>query len=220
MADAATIQYRTHDLHEFGISVASREIFLTGEDYTKCFDDAEPGVEYLMSARLIKNLRLLELQGSGNILIHMKTNGGDWHEGMAIYQAIRMCKSYVSIIVYTHARSMSSLILQAADHRVMLPYSSFMYHDGTWGSQGTVKQGHTEYEQLKLCDTQMMDIYTEKAEGAPAWNGRTRKQIQKVMRGRMDRKEEVYLSPHETVAQGFADEVLEDYDLTRIRGGR
>lgn len=220
MADATIIQYRTHDLHEFNISVASREIFLTGEDYTKVFDDEEPGVEYLMAARFIKNLRLLELQGTGNILVHMKTCGGEWHEGMAIYQAIRMCKSYVTVLVYTHARSMSSLILQAADHRIMLPYSSFMYHDGTWGSSGTVKQGHTEYEQLKLCDAQMMDLYTEKAEGAPHWNGKTRKQIQKIMRGRMDRKEEVYLSPHETVAQGFADEVLDDYNLTRIHAGQ
>lgn len=220
MTDSSVLHYRTYDAHEQGVILPSREIFLTGEDYTKVFDDAEPGVEYLMSARLIKNLRLLELQGGGDILIHMKTCGGEWHEGMAIYQAIKMCKSFVTILVYTHARSMSSLILQAADHRVMLPYSSFMYHDGTWGSSGTVKQGHTEYEQLKITDRQMMDIYLDKAEGAPAWEGRTRKQIQKIMRGRMDRKEEVYLSPHETVEQGFADEVLEDYDLTRIRGGR
>lgn len=215
-----TIDSRIHDTHEFDLFVQRREIFLVGrEEYAKEFEGDEPGVEYTMANRLIKNLRLLE-HSNAPILIHMKTNGGDWHEGMAIYQAIKMCKSFVTILVYTHARSMSSLILQAADHRVMLPYSSFMYHDGTWGTAGTVKQAYTEIEQLKRCDRQMMEIYLDKAEGAPYWDGRSRKQIKNLMRGRMDRKEEVYLSPHETVEHGFADEVLDDYDITRIRDGQ
>lgn len=220
MPDAATIQYRTHDVHEFGVLVATREIFLVGEDYTRSFDDAEPGVEYLMASRFIKNLRILEQHGHGDILVHMKTCGGEWAEGMAIYQAIKTCKSYVTILNYTHARSMSSIILQAADYRAMLPYSTFMYHDGTFGTSGTVKQAHTEYEQLKLSERQMMEIYLDRAEGAPHWAGRSRSQIRKMMRNRMDRKEEVYLDADETVEHGFADIVLDDYDLTRIRGGR
>jgi len=219
MADSQVSHYRTHDLQEYGLSLATRELFLVGEDYSKVFDDQEPGVEYLMASRFIKNLRLLD-STDGSILVHMKTCGGDWTEGMAIFQAIKTCRSHVTILNWTHARSMSSLILQAADHRVMMPYSYFMYHDGTFSTDGTVKQAHTEYEQLKLCDKQMMEIYLDSAEGAPAWEGRTRNQIKKIMRGRMDRREEVYLTPHDTVAQGFADEVLDDYDITRIRAGR
>lgn len=219
MADATVNHYRTHDVHEYGLNIATRELFLVGEDYTKVFDDEEPGVEYLMASKFIKNLRILD-QSVGNILVHMKTSGGDWNEGMAIYQAIRTCRSHVTILNWTHARSMSSLIFQAADHRVMMPYSYFMYHDGTFGTSGTVKQAYTEFAELKKADAQMMDIYLDAAEGAPHWEGRTRNQIKKIMRGRMDRREEVYLTPHETVAQGFADEVLDDYDITRIRAGQ
>jgi len=213
-----------HDLlyvcHEYDVMPRTREIFLVGrEEYTREFEGDEPGVEYSMANRFIRNIRLLA-SSDAPILIHMKTNGGDWMEGMAIFQAIKTSPSFVTIVNYTHARSMSSLILQAADHRVMMPYSHFMYHDGTFATDGTVKQAYTEIEQLKLSDNQMMDIYLDRAEGAPHWEGRTRAQIKKSMRDLMNRKEEVYLDAEQTVAQGFADEVLADYDLTRIRGGR
>lgn len=217
MADSSIQHYRTHDLHEYGLNLSTRELFLVGEDYSKVYDDAEPGVEYLMASRLIKNLRLLESYGTAPILVHMKTNGGDWMEGMAIYQAIKTCASHVTIVNWTHARSMSSIILQAADHRVMMPYSHFMFHDGTFGTEGTVKQAFTEFEQLKTDCELMMQIYIKRLVDA---GEHTEKTARRWLRSQMDRKEEVYLDAQRTVELNFADEVCEDYDLTRIRAAR
>lgn len=207
-------------VHEYDLDIEKRDIFLFGREEMYA-DDDEPGVDYRMANRFIKNLRILQGTSDKPILIHMKTCGGFWEEGMAIYQAIRACPNYVTILNYTWARSMSSLILQAADYRAMMPYSVFMYHDGTTDFGGTVKQFWSEAEQMKASQELMMDIYLDKAEGAPAWGGRSRSAIKKMMRNRMDRKEEVYLTADETVEHGFADAVFgEDgkYDWTTLRG--
>lgn len=214
MADATIQHYRTHDLHEYGLNLSTRELFLVGEDYTKVYDDAEPGVEYLMASRLIKNLRILESVNKDPILVHMKTNGGEWMEGMAIYQAIKTCASHVTIVNWTHARSMSSIILQAADHRVMMPFSHFMFHDGTFGTEGTVKQAFTEFEQLKISCEQMLEIYIERLVVTGDYTPKT---ARRWLRSQMDRKEEVYLDAQRTVELNLADEVLEDYDLNRLK---
>jgi len=196
-------------VQEYGLDVKRREVFLFGvEDYA---DDEEPGVEFIMANRFIKNLRWLSNINHDPVLIHMKSNGGYWHEGMAIYQAIQHCECHVTIVNYTHARSMTSIILQAADHRVMMPYSTFMYHDGTIGVDGTIKQFFTEAAQAKIECEDMMRIYLDKCEGAPFFEGKTRPQIRRHLRTQMDKKEEVYLNPSQTVAQGFADKVFENW---------
>ncbi len=50
----------------------------------------------------------------------MHSVGGSWNDGMAIFDAIQLSKSYVTIISYGQAESMSSVILQAADKRVKI----------------------------------------------------------------------------------------------------
>ena len=209
-------------IHDYNIDTEKNEIYLFGEeDYGRAFEGDEPGVEFMMANRFIKNLRVLSSLNDDPILVHMKTNGGMWMEGMAIYQAICACPNYITILNYTHARSMSSIILQAADNRVMMPYSHFMYHDGTCGTDGTVKQYFTEAVELKKSMDQMMDIYLDQAENGEFFKDKTRKQIANHMRRQMDKKEEVYLTAQETVEQGLADAIFgqdDKYDWTTLRG--
>ena len=134
--------------------------------------------------------------------------GGDWAEGMAIYQAIKACPNEVIILNYTHARSMSSLIFLAGDKRVFLPYSTFMFHDGTMGYEGTVKQYLTEAKELEKTREQMMNIYIEEMQKKGKFVGEKASKIKKWLRGQMDRKEEVYLSADEAVELGLGDEIF------------
>lgn len=206
-------------VHDYDVDIEKRDIFLFGREelYT---EEGEPGVDYRMSNRLIKNLRILQAISNDSILIHMKTSGGFWEEGMAIYQAIKACPNHVTILNYTHARSMSSIILQAADWRAMMPYSVFMYHDGTMEMSGTVKQFWTEGDQLKASQKLMMDIYLESCEDSKFFKGKSRAQIRKHLRYQMDKKEEVYLTAEETIAHGFADVVFgedDKYDWESLR---
>lgn len=93
-------------------------------------DGNESGVDAFMAESIIKSIYLLENQNTDNITILMNNPGGDFFHGLAIYDAIKAAKSHCTITVYGHAMSMGSLILQAADHRIMMPNSRFMIHYG------------------------------------------------------------------------------------------
>ena len=204
-----------HEIHINGVDIANNEIYLVGEESYNSGagieEAAEPGVEYLMSNRFIKNLNILSKNTDNIITIHMKTCGGHWGEGMAIYDAIKACKNEVTIINYTHARSMSSLIFLAADKRIMMPHSTYMIHEGTIHAGGTVKQFRTEAEQNEIAMKQMMNIYVEHLLTKSYWKGKSSAQIHNWLTKNMRDKEEFYMSAEEAVEYGFADEIMEGY---------
>ena len=118
-----------YDLHNYGANLDTREIFL--HNYYTSGDDENPGVEYKMSNTFLKNLRALELKSDKPIIIHMQSVGGEWSDGMAIYDAITMSKCHITMIAYGQAESMSSIIFQAADSRLITPNTYFMSHYGS-----------------------------------------------------------------------------------------
>lgn len=200
-------------IQEYDLDYENNEIYLmgvreysagTGGDF-----DSEPGVEHIMAGRFIKNLQtLMKKEGNDPIIIHMKTCGGHWAEGMAIYDAIRSCPNPITILSYTHARSMSSLIFLAANKRVMMPHSTFMYHEGSMFGGGTVKQYLTEAVEVKSAGDQMLKIYIDALKKKGSMKRWSRKRIKQHLIHEMAFKEEVYLNAKEAVKQGFADEIF------------
>lgn len=215
-----TLKVKTEDLvdqvHEKDVDLQSNHIYLLGREEYHNEEGVEPGVEYMMANRFIKNLNLcMRVNPDTPIVIHMKTCGGIWEEGMAIYDAIKSCPFPVTILSYTHARSMSSLIFQAANKRVMMPHSTFMFHDGTFGMEGTVKQVHSAVEFGKIADRQMMKIYIDTMKGSGKFSKRSRKFIEAWLREQMDKKEDVYLTAEQAVEYGFADKIF-DYNWSKL----
>ena len=215
-----TIQTKSYDsvsdLHRHDLDLYSNHIYLFGiEDYNAGAGgahDAEPGVEYIMANRFIRNMNLcMRANPEQPVVIHMKTGGGYWEEGMAIYDTIKSCPHPVTILVYTMASSMSSIILQAANKRVMMPHSHFLFHDGSTSVGGTVKQVHSTIEFGKIQDQQMMDIYSEAIGRSAKFIDKTEAYKMKWLRAQMDKKEDVYLTPDQAVLLGFADDIF-DYN--------
>lgn len=204
-----------YHVHEVNLDFKANEIYLVGETkYNEEQEDGmagEPGVEYIMANRFIKNLNILSRKTKDPILIHMKTCGGDWSEGMAIYDTIKICPNYVTILNYTHARSMSSLIFLAADRRVMMPHSTYMFHEGTFATSGTVKQSVTDFEELRKANNIMIDIYVEHLKTSEHGSKRkfSKKVIRKWIEERINKKEDVYFDAKEAVRLGFADEIFD-----------
>ncbi len=197
--------------HQFNIDIKNREILISGEDVMSEAWCGEPGVDHILSARLIRNLRILTNQNKKPILIHMKTCGGDWHEGMAIYDIINLCPAYITILNYTHARSMSSLILQAADNRIMMPHSDFMFHHGTYADEGEMVTVISGLEWYKKTMSTMNDIYVDsmKKTEHSLWHKASRAKIHKWLLEQMDSKNDVYLSAVEARDNGFADSIFD-----------
>jgi ATP-dependent protease ClpP protease subunit len=113
-----------HDIHDYCINPDTREIYLHG--YLGDGEE-EVGVDYRMAVRFEKNLLFLNGSSDEPITVHMHTIGGAWHDGIGIFDTIRSSRCEVTIIGYAEVSSMSSVILQAADVRLLRPNTSFIY---------------------------------------------------------------------------------------------
>ena len=198
-------------VNDYGLDVEHREIFLfPREEYSYGAEEemSEPGVDYTMANQFIRNLRLLTNLSNDPILIHLKSCGGDWIEGLAIYQAIKACRNHVTILNYASARSMSSIIFCAADYRAMMPMSTFMIHTGTMGFSGTGTQVDTEYEEKLKADRLMNDIYIERLRESNKFSGKSDKQIDNWLVKTMKQKEEVYFTAEDCLEYNWADTIF------------
>jgi len=204
------------DVNTYGIDVKNREIFLHSYIGGK---EEEPGVDYRMTAMFYKNLRLLDGVNQEPIIIHMHSVGGSWYDGMAIYDAITVAQSYVTIIVYGQAESMSSIILQAADERVMMPHAYFMCHFGSTGYEGN----HLDVQRAmafekKECEA-MLDIYAERMITGQymkdSYTSLTTEKVKNFLKRKL-KDGDWYLNAEESVYYGFADNVLESKKYPNI----
>jgi len=204
-------------IHRFWINPFSREIWIHGIDMNNDtgYEGDEPGVEYMMASQTIKNLHLLKHEDETKpVIIHLHTCGGLYEEGMAIYNTIRLMPYKTTIISYTHARSMSSIILQAADKRLLMPDSYFMFHYGSLAVDGGYKLVISNVEFTKIQNARMVDIYVEKAIKSKKFKGWTEGRLRKHLQSLMDKKTDVFLTAEQAVEWGFADGVVKKWPNT------
>jgi len=199
-----------NDIHSYGINYHTRELYLHGNYVGSTDTDSEPGVEYRMATTFVKNAHILEGQSQSNILVHMHSIGGEWRDGMAIFNTIRFIKSPVTIIAYGEATSASGIVLQAADNRVLMPDTEFMIHHGSISledSSAAVKSAVDVNE--RLCK-RMLSIFAKRSICGEYFTSK-QYNLNKIM-AFIDRKihkhGDWYLSSEEAVYYGFADGVL------------
>ena len=205
------------ELHEWNIDRSTREMWITGEEMGYDPEDVEePGVEYLMAARLAKNLRVLSTESEHSILVHMKTCGGLIEEGLAMFDALKFCPCHVTILSYTHSRSMSSYILQAADRRVLMPHSYFLIHHGTMSISDRVKPVKSAMAWNEVQEAQCMDIYLNQMKEQGKFKKWGRDRIRDMLLDRMDKETDVYLTPAEAISWGLADAIF-DGDWKKLK---
>ena len=197
------------DVHSHGLDVKNREIYL--HSYVANTDE-DPGVDYKMAANFYKNIRVLDSISQDPIIIHMHSIGGNWNDGMAIYDAMMVCQSYITVLAYGQAESMSSIVLQAADKRVMMPNAYFMCHFGSSGYGGNyldVQKG-AAFER-RMMET-MMDIYADACIKGKYFKEQYTEPTFEKVKNYLKRKfkdGDWYLDPNEAVYYGFADCVLD-----------
>ena len=197
------------DIHSYGIDAKNREIFL--HSYIANSEE-DPGVDYKMAANFYKNIRILDTISNDPIVVHMHSVGGNWNDGMTIFDSIVVCKSYVTIITYGQAESMSSMVLQAADTRVMMPNAYFMCHFGSSAYDGgflDVQKG--ALFEKKMSDT-MLDIYAESCLKGKYFKEQYTEPSHEKVKNYLKRKlkdGDWFLEANESVYYGFADCVLD-----------
>ncbi len=195
-----------YDLHEYGVNADAREVFIAGYPDV----EEEPGVDWRMANRFIKNMSLMNQWGCAPVIVRMTTVGGEWPYGMAMYDAIVTSRAPVAIIAYAHARSMSSIILQAAKLRLLTPESYFMIHFGTVELADTAVGAYSFIEQAKIDDARMLEIYARRCVKGPFFTRQrwTKQRIATYLDRKMRDKQELYLDAEKAVDYGFADGIF------------
>lgn len=202
-----------YDLHNYGANIDTREIFL--HNYYGTNDEDNPGVEYKMSNNFLKNIRALEIKSDKPIIIHMQSVGGEWSDGMAIYDAIQMSRCHVTIIAYGQAESMSSIIFQAADKRLITPNTYFMSHYGSTAAGGEYLsvQNWIKYEKY-ICDI-MIEIYAQSCISGKFFKEKygSSPDVEKVKTYllRKLKSGDWYLNAEDAVHYGFADRIIDSW---------
>lgn len=178
---------------DYDIHVETRTIFIS---------DMEDGIGVgpLMAERLLKALHLLAAQDKEKpIKIILNSKGGNWDDGMACYDAIAACPCHVTIEVYGSCMSMATVILQAADARVLAQNSTFMIHDGSDFFEGEAKSFERWGERSKKIRTRMYEIYSERSKkDARFWQKKC--------------ASDLILTAQEAIDLGLADKILGEED--------
>lgn len=145
--------------HDHGLHVPSRTIYVGSED---TFDDGESGTDAKMTERLTKNLHILSDASDAPITLIINNPGGDVFHGMSMYDAIRKCQCHVTIRATGYVMSMGSIILQAADERILTPFSVVMLHHGYDSHDDHVKTVRNWIDFSKKYDKFLAEIYLSK----------------------------------------------------------
>lgn len=204
MSRNSNINNLVEELHDYCISYDTRELFIHGSTND---DDGDPGVDWRMSNRLLKNIRILE-RTEAPICIHQYTMGGEWDAGMMMYDAIQNSSCFVTILCHGAAMSMGTVVLQAADLRASMPNCVFMIHEGSIHLGGTHKQGQVWAAADKRNALQMLDIFASRCMNGPGFQGKTPSQIKKFLQHKFNSKEDWIITAEEALYYGFIDEIV------------
>lgn len=181
--------------HDYDINLSSRTIWLGGDSE----GEDEGYITFRTAEKIIKNLVFLEEINKDPITILMNTPGGDVDAGFAIYDAIDKSNCHITIRSY-RAESMGSIILQAADHRVMTPKSKLMIHIGSLGfSENHAKIVYKWIEQTKKDDRAAEQILLKKIkEKKPKFTSKMLKEMLEY---------DTYLTPRQAITYNLIDEI-------------
>lgn len=193
------------DFHDYGINPDAREIVLMSSSEAE-----EEGIDYCCASTFIKNLILLNSVNHKPIIVHQCTIGGEWNYGIAIYDTILLSPSPVVLIAHGHARSMSSIIPQAAKRRLLMPNADFLIHFGGNEFSGDARSFVAEGRKADEIDKRMIEIYVSRCSRGSFFRRRkwSKEKIRKYLWEQMNEQREWYIPADEAVDMGFMDGIV------------
>lgn len=195
-------------IHSHGIDIQNREIYL--HSYMSD-NEEEPGIDYRCSVIFEKNLRYLNLLSLEPILVHMHLPGGHWQDCLGMYDAIKLSKAKVIILAYAKVESSSSVLLQAADLRVLMPNTNVLIHYGSFSVDAEHSKAAAAGVQWneRECD-KMIDVFTDRCMDSSIYKEKNWKRMmaKKHIVSQLANKCDWILTSEEALYYGFADGVL------------
>lgn len=207
MKNQSPSELELNNIHNYNLDITNREVYL----HSFLSDTEEGGVDYRSAVFFEKNLRYLNLVSLEPILVHMHLPGGDWQDCLGMYDAIKASKAKVIILAYAKAESSSSVLLQAADLRILMPNTNVMIHYGSFSVDAEHSKAAAAGIQWneRECD-KMIDVFTDRCMNSSICKEKNWKRMmaKKHIVSQLANKCDWILTSEEALYYGFADGIL------------
>ncbi len=150
------------------------------------------------SSKIIDQLLYLDNENTNDILLHITSEGGSVHAGLAIYDTIQSLKSEVITYGVGYIYSMAVHILAAGEFgkRHISKNCNVMIHDVNW-CYGTLNAEAIKINTLELSDTKALLV--------KIFASLTHQDIKKV---EADFDRDNYMTAKETLKYGIVDKIV------------
>jgi ATP-dependent Clp protease protease subunit len=155
-------------------------------------DDGEGGG--VTTKRIAAALRSI---GEKPIKVEMNSPGGNYFEGVSIYNLLRRHPATVSVEILGVAASAASVIAMAGDNIAIAHNAEIMIHEAQGLFLGTKTDMKAAYETLEHLDSAMCETYA-------ARSGREPSEFEIMIAGK-----DVYFRGQEAIDAGLADTLME-----------
>lgn len=156
--------------------------------------------EFGVSAKdFISDLKALQVE---RINLSLHSPGGDYHDGLAIYNALVEHPAKVHVKVMGMAASAASYIAMAGDHVAMPRHTELMIHDASSCALGNAAEMEAMVARLHASSDMIASIYSEAASRRTGLQQRT-----EYWRDLM--KAETWFTAEQAMDSGLIDEVIE-----------
>jgi ATP-dependent protease ClpP protease subunit len=181
--------------------------------------DQDNGVDFRMAAKFVKELHAAERSKEKNLVIHLETLGGEWTDGMWIYDAIALSSLPATMICHGIVCSMGTVIMQAAKKRLLMPHCDLMVHHGSLTVSGPQLSVESEMKYNVKIKNIMLDIYAERCQNGKFFKDRgdSRSKTRAYIKRKIETHGDWYLNPEEAVEFGFADGILSKTKYLNVR---
>jgi ATP-dependent protease ClpP protease subunit len=130
-----------------------------------------------------------------SLKVRINSPGGDYFDGVAIYNLLKEYKATVSVVVDGLAASAASIVAMAGDTVAMGKGSQMMIHDAMIATIGNAADLREMADQLDVTSQDIAQLYADRAGGT-------------VTEWRDQMRAETWYSAEDAVAAGLADEVV------------
>lgn len=162
----------------------------------------EIGETWYGEGMTVKKVAAILRQNKGKaITVNINSPGGDFFEGVAIYNALQSHDGEVTVRVIGLAASAASVIAMAG-HKVEIAESAFLMIHNAWTiALGDRNEMQDVSDMLAKFDETMAALYSKRA------NGKTEKEIAKMMDAT------TWLNGADAIEMGLADSILDADEL-------
>lgn len=207
-----------NQVHNYDLNIVEREIYLHSH-FGLIGDEEEGGIEYRMATQFIKNLHILNNVEQKGILLHFQTPGGDWICGMAIYDAIKLSPSPISILAYGEVASMGAVVLQSAYKRVMTPNCEVMVHKGFVSLEGNTSTVQSNAKWNLKINKRMLQILASRCVQGRYFQERkmSEAQVMAYIDKKMNKLGDWNLDAEEAIYYGLADGIMGSKEFETLK---